>query len=113
MSSKKTLEIRLKDCTEQTNISVEQIQAYRANENIISEVALNFICRYIERVDCNDLQRLCGVCENSANIIQEVNLLAKKELQKRRLQESLKGVEERGLIKKNKPAWYSDRRRSF
>jgi len=88
--------------------SIEQIHAYKANENIINEEASDFIIHNMESLDNNGLQRLFGVCENSANIIREVNVLVRKEFQRRQLLESLKGVEERGLIKKNKPAWYSN-----
>ena len=112
MSSKKQLEIRLKDCTEQRNLSVEQIQEYISHDHIIDTTKLTQVLQNIEQVDFNGLQQLRKVIDNSSNIVYELNLLVKKEFQRRGLVENLSTTTERGFVRKSQEPWYRDSPRS-
>jgi len=104
MSSKKQLKIRLKDCKQQIQLSLDQISAYTEQDNVIDAESLNYIRKNLATLDA---VRLRGVCENSINIVQEIITLSRKEIQRRGLEENLAGVESRGAVKKTKRPWYS------
>ena len=108
MSSKKQLEIRLKDCTEQRNLSLEQIQEHASHDHIIDSTRLTHVLQNIHQVHFNDLQQLQKVIDNSSNIVYELNLLVKKEFQRRRLVENLSTITERGHLRKSSVPWYKD-----
>ena len=102
MSSKKQLDIRLTDCKAQIQLSIEQIHAYNTHDNIIVQNNLKHIINNIETV----VVKLQGACENSRNISSEIYALARKEMQRRCIQEKFAQVEERGLVKKTATPWY-------
>ena len=103
MASEKELRIRLKDCNEQIGASIEQINAYNAQAHVLDKGKLEEVVLTLQTLDPISLR---GVCENSANMIREIKLLAQKEIQRRGLEESLKGAQSRGAVKKNRPTWF-------
>ena len=103
MATEKDLKIRLKDCKDQIETSIEQINVYMQEDNIVHRENIENIVTQLQTL--NPI-RLRGVCENSSNIIREIANLAQKELQRRGIEERLKAVESRGSVKKNKKYWF-------
>jgi len=102
----------LKDCTEQRNLSVEQIKEYLCNEHIIDSPKVTHILLHIEQLDFNDLERLQKAINNTSNISHEADLLLRKEFQRRRLVQNLTSTTERGFMRKTQEPWYKDSPRS-
>ena len=82
MSSKKTLALRVKDTKKQIEVSIEQIQSYREQKNILDQTSVNQIISDLSTINVIELQ---GVCENTINIVREISVLATKEIQRRGL----------------------------
>jgi len=81
LSSKKALALRLKDCNNQIDVSLEQIESYRQEDNIVDQTSLDNIIRNLKTIDCTRLQ---GICENTRSITQEINNLVRKEIHRRK-----------------------------
>jgi hypothetical protein len=97
-----SLRLRLKGCNEQIKQSKDIIEQYMGSDNILNSTSVDNIKTNLATLDPILLQ---GVCEHTINIVKEINLMARKEIQRRGLAAKQDAMTTRSAAKRR--AWFS------